>query len=150
MSSRNTRADGVVENGPGAQSGPQDALGVAASSELYRLLLYICPPRFRQRYGAEMAQVFHDYCREAWGEGERRGERALLALCAAGPGSDGDQRVAEGEHQHVRTEWNTRRRARQSRRRSVVQQHFCGYCACDRKRELEQRASHRVSPLRWA
>lgn len=80
MSARNTRAAGAVENGPGAQSGPQDAPEVAASYELYRLLLYICPPRFRQRYGAEMAQVFHDCCREAWGESERRDAHALLAL----------------------------------------------------------------------
>lgn len=46
------------------------------SARLYRLLLAAYPSEFRQEYGAQMAQVFRDRCRE---EQERRG-RSSIAL----------------------------------------------------------------------
>jgi len=38
---------------------------LAISDGIYRLLLIAYPDDFRRRYGAEMAQVFHDSCRDA-------------------------------------------------------------------------------------
>lgn len=53
---------------------------VAASYRLYRILLIVCPHEFRAVYGDEMAQVFRDCCREAWGEGGLLGVFSVLTL----------------------------------------------------------------------
>jgi len=50
---------------------------LAVSGQLYSLLLRSCPSRFRQEHGAEMAQVFRTWCREAYRQG---GALAVLRL----------------------------------------------------------------------
>jgi lipopolysaccharide/colanic/teichoic acid biosynthesis glycosyltransferase len=47
------------------------------SDRVYRLLLAAYPPRFRQDYGAQMAQLFRDCCRDMYRE---RGTAGLLCL----------------------------------------------------------------------
>ena len=47
------------------------------SAAAYRALLYLYPPRFRREYGAEMAVVFNDLCRDVhW----KNGTPAVLGL----------------------------------------------------------------------
>ncbi len=46
-----------------------DAMAVRASTRLYRLLLAAYPAAFRHDYGAEMARVFRDSCRDAHRQG---------------------------------------------------------------------------------
>src|SRR5258707_3053847 len=50
------------------------------SGRIYRALLLVYPAPFRREYGAQMAQVFHDACRDAQ---RRRGPHGLLALWLA-------------------------------------------------------------------
>src|SRR5690349_2673490 len=50
---------------------------IALAGALYCRLLILYPASFRQRYGAQMLQVFRDSCREA---GQARGLRGLLSL----------------------------------------------------------------------
>jgi Domain of unknown function (DUF1835) len=53
------------------------------SDRIYQALLLAYPPGFRHEYGAQMAQVFHDSCRDAQ---RRRGMVGLLALWLAALG----------------------------------------------------------------
>ncbi|WIG61406.1 MAG: ATP-dependent Clp protease, ATP-binding subunit ClpC [Ktedonobacterales bacterium] len=53
---------------------------IKASVGVYRVVLYVYPPRFRAAYGREMAQVFRGSCREAVA---RRGPPGLLPLWGA-------------------------------------------------------------------
>src|SRR5215211_6857776 len=53
---------------------------IGASDWLYRLLLHAYPRDFRREYGSQMAQVFHDCCREAQ---HRSGVPGVIALWIA-------------------------------------------------------------------
>jgi hypothetical protein len=56
---------------------------VRLSERGYRALLYVYPRAFRRDYGAEMARLFRDNCRDAYRE---RGSRGVLRLWPAALG----------------------------------------------------------------
>jgi hypothetical protein len=51
---------------------------LVAADHIYRLLLHAYPRDFRRRYGAEMAQVFRDCCRDALA---RDGAAGIAGVC---------------------------------------------------------------------
>lgn len=54
-----------------------DRTPVALSRKLYERLLALYPRDYRQEYGAPMAQLFHDQCRDAWREAQAWGLTVL-------------------------------------------------------------------------
>jgi hypothetical protein len=49
-------------------------------ARIYRFLLWLYPPCFRRRFGAEMLLVFHDSCRERIGSAPNRLDFSILTL----------------------------------------------------------------------
>lgn len=58
-------------------TGSNDPRRVRLSFGIYRALLLVYPRAFRRQYGADMAYVFRDTCREAY---RQRGGRGLIPL----------------------------------------------------------------------
>jgi hypothetical protein len=72
---------------------------LAVSTRLYRLLLAAYPAEFRHEYGAHMAQVFRDRCREE--QGRRRGVGSSAGLARVWMETILDlARTAPEEHLH--------------------------------------------------
>jgi hypothetical protein len=72
---------------------------LAVSNRLYRLLLAAYPAEFRHEYGAHMAQVFRDRCREE--QGRRRGVGGSAGLARVWMETILDlARTAPEEHLH--------------------------------------------------
>jgi hypothetical protein len=96
---------------------------VERATQVYALLLRLCPRAFREECGAEVAQVFRQLARDAWAE---RGAWGALALFAS---ALGDLAVgALGEYLAlVEGAWN--RSGMMSRMRSSAIMVFCAYIA---------------------
>jgi len=83
----------------------------ALLARCYRLLLHLYPPSFRRRFGADMAELFSDRCRQAE---RQRGRTGLLLACRR---ALSDLLVhAAAERWSARTARRTRRAARPARR----------------------------------
>ncbi|HEY7848992.1 MAG TPA: hypothetical protein VIC27_02950, partial [Ktedonobacterales bacterium] len=54
--------------------------GAACATQVYTLLLRLCPRAFREEYGAEVTQVFRQLCRDAWAERGAWGALTCFAL----------------------------------------------------------------------
>jgi hypothetical protein len=54
-----------------------ESAAVSNSVKFYERLLALYPRDHRREYGPAMAQLFHDQCRDAWGEAGRWGLTVL-------------------------------------------------------------------------
>jgi hypothetical protein len=97
------------------------ASGIERVTQVYALLLRLCPRAFREEYGAEVAQVFRQLCRDAWAE---RGAWGALTCFVAALGDLATGALAE-YLALVEGAWN--RSGMMSRLRSSAILVFCAY-----------------------
>lgn len=99
------------------------ASSIERATQVYSLLLRLCPRAFREEHGAEVAQVFRQLCRDAWAE---RGAWGALACLVVALGDLMAGALAE-YLALVEGVWN--RSGLMSRMRSSAILVFCAYIA---------------------
>ena len=97
------------------------ASGIERATQVYALLLQLCPRAFREEHGVEVAQVFRQLCRDAWAE---RGAWGALTCFVAALGDLAAGALAE-YLALVEGAWN--RSGVMSRMRSSAILVFCAY-----------------------
>jgi hypothetical protein len=95
------------------------------SEKIYALLLHAFPKAHRERYGAAMAQLFRDQCRDAWAEAGNFGllKLWLRALTDLAGSSIMERLAALKERKNMNDKLRTCRHFKTTRRGKLL----CGF-----------------------